>query len=62
MVHLDLKLENILVGSTGKYKLGDLGLSRLIGKPKCDIPEGDVRYRSLEVFNADQSSIPVDMK
>lgn len=62
MVHLDLKLENILVGSTGKYKLGDLGLSRLIKKLKNNLPEGDIRYLALEKLNADQDPTPIDHK
>ena len=41
IVHLDLKLENILISNTGKYKLGDLGFSRLMNKLHTDVPEGD---------------------
>lgn len=56
IVHLDLKLENILLGSSGKYKLGDLGLSRLIDKLKNDIPEGDSRYLALELLSNDPNA------
>lgn len=62
IVHLDLKLENILVGSTGKYKIGDLGLSRLIKKLKNNLPEGDIRYLALEKLNADHDPTPIDHK
>jgi wee1-like protein kinase len=41
IVHLDLKLENIMISTSNKYKLGDLGLSRLMSKLTRNIPEGD---------------------
>jgi len=55
-VHLDLKLENILLGTCGKFKLGDLGLSRLIDKLKSDIPEGDSRYLAQELLSNDPNA------
>ena len=44
--HTDIKPENILKGKTGKFKLGDLGMSRFLTKISEDtnIPEGDCRY------------------
>jgi wee1-like protein kinase len=60
IVHLDLKPENILESFTGKFKLGDLGMARLlikIGEEK-DIPEGDCRYLARELLN-DDPSLPV---
>lgn len=62
IVHLDLKLENILVGSSGKYKLGDLGLSRLINKLKTDVPEGDARYLAMELLNNDPNATLPDLR
>lgn len=62
IVHLDLKLENILLGSSGKYKLGDLGLSRLIDKLKTDVPEGDARYLAQELLNNDPNAPLPDLK
>lgn len=62
IVHLDLKLENILVGSSGKYKLGDLGLSRLIDKLKSDVPEGDARYLAMELLNNDPNATLPDLR
>lgn len=62
IVHLDLKLENILLGSSGKYKLGDLGLSRLIDKLKHDVPEGDSRYLALELLTTDPNASLPDLK
>ena len=51
IVHLDLKLENILISASGKYKLGDLGFSRLINKLSHNVPEGDTRYLAQELLN-----------
>lgn len=62
IVHLDLKLENILIGSSGKYKLGDLGLSRLITKIKGNVSEGDSRYLALELLSTDTSAELPDLK
>lgn len=55
IVHLDLKLENILVSTSGKYKLGDLGFSRLMNKLSHDVPEGDSRYLAKELLNTDEA-------
>lgn len=62
IVHLDLKLENILMGTSGKYKLGDLGLSRLIDKLKTDVPEGDSRYLAQEMLSNDPNASLPDLK
>ena len=62
IVHLDLKLENILLGSWDKYKIGDLGLSRLIDKLKNDVPEGDSRYLAFELLNNDPNAPLPDLK
>ena len=53
IVHLDLKLENILISSSKKYKLGDLGFSRLVNKLQSEVPEGDCRYLAKELLNTD---------
>lgn len=62
IVHLDLKLENILKGTSGKYKLGDLGLSRLVDKLKNDVPEGDSRYLAQELLNNDPNAPLPDLR
>jgi len=62
IVHLDLKLENILISNTGKYKLGDLGFSRLVNKLRNDIPEGDLRYLAKELLNTDQDGPIPDLR
>lgn len=59
---MDLKLENILISASGKYKLGDLGFSKLMNKLSHDVPEGDARYLALELLNCDPSSPPPDLR
>jgi serine/threonine protein kinase len=45
IVHLDIKPENILLSLAGKYKLGDLGLSRIAQfNPGEELAEGDSKY------------------
>jgi len=51
-VHLDIKPDNILYSFTGKYKLADLGLTRLTCRRKGeDVQEGDCRYMAPELLN-----------
>jgi len=53
IVHLDIKPENILQGASGAFKLGDLGMARLISQLKrkgAEIPEGDQRYLAKELL------------
>jgi serine/threonine protein kinase len=60
IVHLDIKPENILESFSGKFKLGDLGMARLLNKivEEHDIPEGDCRYLAKELLN-DDPSLPI---
>ena len=51
IVHLDIKPENILI-SKGKFKIADLGLSRILKRNYGDdILEGDARYLAKEILN-----------
>lgn len=53
MVHLDIKPENILISNSGKYKLSDLGLVKVL-ENKEDVrtlTEGDARYMAKELLN-----------
>jgi len=53
IVHLDIKPENILQGVNGDFKLGDLGMARMISQVKAkktEIPEGDARYLAKELL------------
>ena len=58
IVHLDIKPENILESFSGKFKLGDLGMSRLLSQvvDDHDFPEGDARYLAKELLNDDPST------
>eukprot|EP00330_Aristerostoma_sp_ATCC50986_P010983 CAMPEP_0114598766 /NCGR_PEP_ID=MMETSP0125-20121206/21174_1 /TAXON_ID=485358 ORGANISM="Aristerostoma sp., Strain ATCC 50986" /NCGR_SAMPLE_ID=MMETSP0125 /ASSEMBLY_ACC=CAM_ASM_000245 /LENGTH=142 /DNA_ID=CAMNT_0001804901 /DNA_START=398 /DNA_END=826 /DNA_ORIENTATION=+ len=59
IVHLDIKPENILYSKTNKYKIADLGLSRLASRSNGeDINEGDCRYMALELLNEDFDQLP----
>lgn len=60
IVHLDIKPENILESFSGKFKIGDLGMARILTKivEEHDIPEGDCRYLAREVLN-DDPNIPI---
>ena len=52
--------ENILESFSGKFKIGDLGMSRLITSIAEDheIPEGDCRYMAKEVL-IDDPNVPI---
>ena len=52
IVHLDIKPENILYSRSNRYKIADLGLSRLAIRSKGeDLIEGDCRYLAPELLN-----------
>lgn len=53
VVHLDIKPENILISNSGKFKISDLGLAKML-KNKDDVRtlvEGDARYMAKELLN-----------
>ncbi|CAI5710257.1 unnamed protein product [Peronospora destructor] len=56
MVHMDVKLQNILVGPDEVYKLGDLGtVAHLDGS--IEIREGDNRYLSRELLEGNRNNL-----
>ncbi|EEY56524.1 protein kinase, putative [Phytophthora infestans T30-4] len=56
MVHMDVKLQNVLVGSGEVYKLGDLGtVAHLDGS--MEITEGDNRYLSRELLEGNRNNL-----
>ncbi|OWZ07390.1 WEE protein kinase [Phytophthora megakarya] len=56
MVHMDVKLQNVLVGSGEIYKLGDLGtVAHLDGS--MEITEGDNRYLSRELLEGNRNNL-----
>jgi len=61
IIHLDIKPENVLVSNSKKYKLGDLGLARLVTKLVGDVPEGDSRYLAPEMLNEDPAAVVPDL-
>jgi wee1-like protein kinase len=64
IVHLDIKPENILLGKSGKYKLADLGMSRLLTKitDPHTLPEGDCRYLARELLSREVLQHLPDLK
>ena len=60
IVHMDINPENILESFSGKFKIGDLGMSRLLTSIAEDheIPEGDCRYMAKEVL-IDDPNVPI---
>ena len=52
-------LENILLSRTSKYKIADLGLSRIAEITASeDINEGDSRYLAPELLNDSSDNLP----
>jgi serine/threonine protein kinase len=52
-------IENILYNEDqDKFKLGDLGLTRLQSKLSGYYPEGDSRFLAKEMMNDDDNQIP----
>jgi wee1-like protein kinase len=56
MVHLDIKLPNVLVAPGEIYKLGDLGTVAL-ADGAMDITEGDNRYLSRELLEGSRANL-----
>ena len=61
IIHLDIKPDNVFISYSNKYKIGDLGLSRLVTKLEGNVPEGDSRYLAPELLNEDPAAIIPDL-
>ena len=63
IIHLDIKPENIMLSFSGKFKIGDLGMARILTKivEEQDIPEGDCRYLAKELLNDDPNQAIPDL-
>ncbi len=62
VVHRDIKLENIFVSDTGKYKLGDFGISKVVEESELAISQkGTKLYMAPEMFRGDKYDATVDI-
>jgi len=61
LIPLPNVLENILISKSMKYKIGDMGQSRIV-KRAGDIEEGDSRYVAPELLNCDDCEDEIDLK
>jgi len=49
--------ENILISSTNKYKLADMGQAKNLSEPSTDLGEGDCRYLADEALNSSKKNL-----
>lgn len=62
VIHRDIKLENIFVSDTGKYKLGDFGISKVVEESELAISQkGTKLYMAPEMFRGDKYDATVDI-
>lgn len=62
VVHRDIKLENIFVSDTGKYKLGDFGISKVVEESELAVSQkGTKLYMAPEMFRGDKYDATVDI-
>lgn len=62
VVHRDIKLENIFVSNTGKYKLGDFGISKVVEESELAVSQkGTKLYMAPEMFRGDKYDARVDI-
>lgn len=58
ILHRDLKCANVFITKDGKYKLGDLNVSKVLKKDMANTQIGTPYYASPEVWQ----DLPYDMK
>ncbi len=62
VVHRDIKLENIFISDTGKYKLGDFGISKVVEESELAVSQkGTKLYMAPEIFRGDKYDATVDI-
>ena len=62
VIHRDIKPENIFISDTGNYKLGDFGVSKVLGRSELAVSKkGTQMYMAPEVYRGEQYDATVDI-
>ena len=61
IIHGDIKPENIFVSSLGEFKLGDIGISRVLEKNIPTAMKGVFNYRAPEVVKGEAYDATIDV-
>ncbi|MBO5469363.1 MAG: PASTA domain-containing protein [Lachnospiraceae bacterium] len=62
VIHRDIKPENIFISDTGNYKLGDFGVSKVLGGSELAVSKkGTQMYMAPEVYRGEQYDATVDI-
>ncbi|KAK8939842.1 Mitogen-activated protein kinase kinase kinase NPK1 [Platanthera guangdongensis] len=60
IIHCDVKPDNVLIGSNGRAKIGDLGCARLIASGEREI-RGSPMYMAPEAVRGEEQGMPADV-
>ncbi len=62
VIHRDIKPENILISEMGDYKLGDFGISKILGDATSGMSKkGTELYMAPEIYNGNKYNSNVDI-